>query len=112
MKQIAIPVFEDRISNRLDCCENLLLVSVEAGEIKKRDKIHLLQTDPFANLKTMIDLGVDVLICNGITDFYSQRLRENHIEVIPWISGEVEQVLALYVEKKLLTRRKINHGKT
>lgn len=108
MKQIAIPVFEDRISNRLDCCEHLLLVSIEQDTIKKREFIRLLDNNPFAKLKTMIDLGIDVMICNGITDFYSQRLLENNVKVIPWISGNVDAVLKQYLENRLFSEKTQN----
>ena len=101
MKRIAIPIFEDRVSNRLDCSENLLLVSTEENAIKKREMICLLTMNPSVRLNTLIDLGIDVLICNGITEFYSQRLSDSNVQVIPWISGEAEEVLARYLEGKL-----------
>lgn len=101
MKRIAIPVFGDRISNRVDCSNNILMVCVEDGEIKIREKIHLLQMNPSLKLNTLVDLGIDVLICNGITDFYSRRLSESNVQVIPWISGKVDEVLAWYLEGKL-----------
>ncbi|MBN1543276.1 hypothetical protein JW992_14135 [candidate division KSB1 bacterium] len=112
MTQIAIPVFEDRISNRLDCCEHFLLVTLERGKIKKRESIRLPQQDSLAKLKAMIDLGLDVVICNGITDFYSQRLLEKHIQVIPWISGNVDAVLTRYLHNRLISEKKLNNKKS
>jgi len=101
MKTIAITIFGNRISNRIDCCETVLLVSIEKGVIKKREKVHLVQTNPSMKLDMLIELGVDVLICNGITRFCSNKLSDSNIEVIPWISGEVEEVLTQYREGRL-----------
>jgi len=112
MKRIAIPIFGDRISNRLDCSENILLVSIEEGEIKKRETIRLLQTNQSVKLSTLVDLGMDVLICNGITKFYSRRLSESNIRIIPWISGEVEEVLGWYLEGKLISKDSRDSDKT
>jgi predicted Fe-Mo cluster-binding NifX family protein len=78
------------------------MIYVEGGEIKNREKIHLLQMNQSLKLNTLVDLGIDVLICNGITDFYSKRLSDSNVEVIPWISGEVEKVLTQYLKGKLI----------
>lgn len=104
MKRIAIPVFEDRISNRLDCSENLLLVSLEKGEIIKREIVLLTHTGSSAKLNTLIGLKIDVLICNGITTFYSRRLSNTNIEIIPWVSGKIDEVLAWYLESESIPK--------
>ncbi|KAA3609230.1 MAG: hypothetical protein DWQ05_23130 [Calditrichaeota bacterium] len=97
MKKIAIPVFGDRISNRLDCCENILLISIEDGVIKTRDAFRLTHLNPAVKLAMLVELGIDVLICNGITEFYTRRLSDCNVQVIPWIYGEVDNVLACYL---------------
>ena len=38
-----------------------------------------------------------MLICDGITEFCSNQLANTPIQVIPWVSGEVEEVLANYL---------------
>lgn len=102
MKRIAIPVFENRISNRLDCSENIFLYSVDRDKIENHEIARLVQASPSAKLNMLLELGIDVLICNGITDFYSRKLSESKIQVIPWISGEVEDVLYHYLKGKLI----------
>ncbi len=101
MKRIAIPVFENRISNRLDCSENILLYSVENNKIESHETVHLIRANPSLKLNMLLELGIDVLICNGITDFYSQKLKGYKIQVIPWISGEVQEVMSQYLNGNL-----------
>ena len=102
MKKIAIPVFENRISNRLDCSENIMLYSVDNEKVKSCETIRLVRANPSEKLNVLLELGIDVLICNGITNFYSYKLKESKIQVIPWISGESEDVLQHYLKGELL----------
>lgn len=101
MTTIAIPIFENRISNRLDCSENILFISIENGVVKKRQTFHWALAKPLEKINSLIHLGVNVLICDGITEFYSSQLKNTPIQVIPWVSGEVDDVLAQYLEGKL-----------
>ena len=103
--QLAIPFFGNRISNRLDCSENFLFVSIENGIIIKCKKIRVLQKKPSALVNILNQLEVDVLICDGITEFYAQQLDNAHIQVIPWISGEVEDVMNKYLSGKLINHK-------
>lgn len=104
MKKIAIPVFGDRISNRLDCSENILIITVENGVIKRSETIHLVPSNPSTRINMFLILGIDVLICNGITKFYLHKLNDSNIKIIPWISGEIEETLTRYLEGKLITK--------
>ena len=104
MKKIAIPVYGDRISNRLDCSENIMLITVENGVIKKRETIRLVPSNLSTRINMFLILEIDVLICNGITKFYSHKLNDSNIKVIPWISGEIEETLTRYLEGKLITK--------
>ncbi|MEJ2657379.1 MAG: NifB/NifX family molybdenum-iron cluster-binding protein [Desulfobacterales bacterium] len=104
MKRIAIPVFENRISNRLDCCENIILYSIYRSKIQCCETVRLVQASPSEKLNMLLEMGIDVLICNGITAFYSRKLSEKNIQVIPWVSGEVKKVVNQYLNHKLAPR--------
>lgn len=114
MKKLAIPVYGGRISNRLDCSENIMLVTVENGIVKERETIRLALTNSLERINTLIELGADVLICNGITKFYSNKLKDSNIRVIPWVCGDVEETLSRYLEDELInqnTQKKRNPKK-
>ena len=111
MRKIAIPVFENRISNRLDCSENIILYFVDQQNVKSYRTIHLVKSNPTAKLNLLLELDIDVLICNGITNFYSQKLSESDIQVIPWISGEAGEVLHQYLRGKLVPEFPKNKSK-
>lgn len=98
MKTIAIPVYGNRISNRLDCSKDVLLVYIENGRIDKRETYHWAQANPWEKIEMLLHLGVNILICDGITEFYANQLRNTPVKVIPWISGEVDEILVQYLE--------------
>jgi predicted Fe-Mo cluster-binding NifX family protein len=97
MKTIAIPVFGNRISNRLDSSENVLLVAIENDVIKKRESYYWALANPLEKIDMLRQFGVEVLICDGITEFCSNQLANTPIEVIPWVSGEIEDILIEYL---------------
>jgi len=110
MKTIAIPIFGSRISNRLDSSENVLLVAIEDGAIKKRESYYWALANPLEKIDMLRQFGVDVLICDGITEFCSNQLANNPIQVIPWVSGETEEVLAHYLEGKFSNKILMDEG--
>lgn len=101
MVRVAIPVFGGRISNRLDCSERFVLATVDAGRVASRESIRWVRTGPTSLITLLIDMGVDVLICNGITGFISRRLARTGIRVIPWVSGDADTVLDRFARGQL-----------
>ncbi|MGK7313514.1 MAG: NifB/NifX family molybdenum-iron cluster-binding protein [Candidatus Longimicrobiales bacterium M2_2A_002] len=53
--------------------------------------------DPFDRVRLLRDRGVDCVICGAIQDIYEDVLRTSGFEVISWVSGFVEDLLALYL---------------
>ena len=97
LMKIAIPFFIDRISNRLDCSENFLFVTVKNNVVLEQKKIRLLHTQPSTLVDILLRLKVDILICNGITESYSKEFKNTHIRVIPWVGGNVDAILNQYM---------------
>lgn len=106
--KIAIPFFSNRVSNRLDCCENFLIVTIEKGKIKSEKKIRLVKNRPALLANILAELKVDVLICGGITEFYTSQFNRTSIQVFPWIVGEVADVLNRYLQGKLINSSQSN----
>lgn len=102
LKQIiAITIFENRISSRLDYAENILLLTVKNGKIIKKEQLIFNQVDPIRKINRLIELGVNVLICGGLTNICKEKLERSQINVIPWLSGNSTKILERYLAGKL-----------
>jgi predicted Fe-Mo cluster-binding NifX family protein len=102
--KIAIPFFRNRVSNRLDSSENILIVTLDKGTIKNQKKIRLVHNEPRMMTNILNQLEVDVLICGGITEYYAKRFAHSQIQVIPWVTGELDDVIKSYLTGRLKNR--------
>jgi len=99
--KIAIPVWKSRVSPVFDYAGRVLLVdSDSAGEQQGRVE-KCLEPLPFQKVGQLRDLGVNVLICGGLSKRLAVRLEALGITVIPWTSGNVDEVLEAYVAGRL-----------
>jgi predicted Fe-Mo cluster-binding NifX family protein len=98
MSTVAIPVFVDRVSSRLDCSESVLLFGVDGRKVLRRQETRWTHLNPLERIQLLIREGVDVLICGGLTETCANMLRDTGIEVIPWVRGEVLEVLDHYLQ--------------
>lgn len=107
MKTIAITVFGTRVSSRLDYAEGVLLVTLDGNAIKNREQVRLVQTNPWEKINTLLQLGIDVLICGGVPDIYANKLRDSGMQLVPWVRGEAEEVLSNFLAGKLSKREAV-----
>jgi predicted Fe-Mo cluster-binding NifX family protein len=99
--KIAIPVFQTKISPRLDSTQNFILLKVEYSRVLKRNKLNTTGWSLSAKLKRLVDLEVDTLICGGIDLESMQHLNFNGIKVYSWITGEVEDAVTRFLNQGL-----------
>ena len=100
-QKLAIPVFGNRISSRLDCSESILLVTVDNGTILQRQEMLWTHGSILERIHVLLEEGVAILICGGLTDTCAEILRDSNIHVIPWIRGDVEDVLTRFIHGTL-----------
>jgi len=94
--KIAITVWEDRISPVFDSAHTLLIAEIQKRKIISRR--HMIfnpeETSRLADSLTKLNIGV--LICGAISEIPSNIIIANGITLIPFIGGNVEQVLEAY----------------
>lgn len=105
MKTILIPVFNHRVSSRLDCTECFQIVKIDADRIKNVEKIKLVAKNQLEKLNLIISLKPDTVICNGLTEFYENEFHKNKINVIPWVHGQFEEVVKNFMNGNLIEKR-------
>ncbi len=94
--KVALTAWEDRISPVFDSARTLLIAEIKNGEIVDR------QLEPFApdmisRMPGRINaLGIDVMICGAISQLPARIVEACGVRLIPFVSGQVEEVLASY----------------
>ena len=100
--RIAIPLFEKRISPRFDYAPSVLLVSVaNGGRIIERQEIPFQSHNYIERINQLKFSGVEVVICGGISNEMLNMLKGNNIEAIPWVTGDAQEALQLFLQGRL-----------
>ncbi len=100
---VAITVWGNRISPVFDAAQTLLIAEIRDNKILDR-KITGFQADIFNGvIRLFEELDVQVLICGALCEGPVRLLESQGIEVIPFMTGEAEKVLEMYVNGKDLT---------
>ena len=93
---VAISVWQERISSVFDFAAKLLLIDLEKGHEKSRKEIVLSEQSGPERAAKLRQLEVNVLICGVISRSLADMLNGAGIQVLPFVTGSVEQVLAAY----------------
>ncbi|MFO8165445.1 MAG: NifB/NifX family molybdenum-iron cluster-binding protein [Thermodesulfobacteriota bacterium] len=108
--KIAIPTWNGRISPVFDTASRLLVV-----EIKEKSEVARFETDiseHFLPGKTMrlTGLEIDTLICGAISRPLAYMITTAGIKLIPWIAGQVEEILEAFLKDNLFDPQYIMPG--
>jgi predicted Fe-Mo cluster-binding NifX family protein len=95
--KLAIPVWQGRISPVFDVAGQLLLVELADGREVARQEQMVDETTADERSRKLAELGVETLICAGISQSLETGLADRGIRVIARICGNVEEVLAAFV---------------
>ena len=97
---VAITVWGTRISPVFDSAQTLLVAEICANRVVER-KIQRFQATMFSRcLNLLQELDVKGLICGALCEGPVRLLEFHGIEVIPFVTGEAEEILTCYVQGK------------
>lgn len=95
--KIALTVWENRVSPLFDSASEILIADIQgSGTIKKRLEPFEYES-AFLRAARLDDLGVDVLICGGISNFYANLVEARRIKIVPFATGPVDEVLEAFM---------------
>jgi predicted Fe-Mo cluster-binding NifX family protein len=109
--KIVIPVFESRISPRFDCAPGFRLYEMEGDRITGIREISCEGWNDMDRVSRLKVLGIDTLICGGIPDYLLSILKNNGINVIPWVAGDNSEVLTVFLQGRLNSGTVICQGR-
>lgn len=99
--KLAIPLFQSEVAPRFDVANRILMVSVERGRENGREIVEFPDEPLIARVNRVIDLEPDVLICGNLDGFSGRMLSDRGIRIVPWVMGDAEGVLWLFIRGKL-----------
>ena len=99
--QVALTVWEGRISPLFDATRMLLVVDVKGNQIAAKRYEPLDCDSALSRVSKLDDLGIKTLICGGISDDFANLIEGNGIKIIPFVSGTVDEVLEAYLAGSL-----------
>ncbi len=98
---IAVPNCQGRVSPVFDVATRLVLVHLKGeAELERRDVV-LFEKEPELIVRSLGELGVEVLICGAISQGLQAALELVGIRVLAQVCGDIEAVVAAYRTKRL-----------
>jgi len=100
--KIAIPIYNDSVSNVFDFAGKLLLVDIENGEEANRSEVALENQSLPQRVGKLKSLEVDVLVCGAISRLLANMITASGIQVLPYVTGSIDDVLKAYLAGQLV----------
>ena len=100
--KIAIPICEDCVSNVFDFAGKLLLVEIENSKEISRSEVPLESQSLSQRVGQLKSLEVDVLICGAISRALANMVTAPGIQVLPYVTGRIDDVLQAYLTGQLV----------
>jgi predicted Fe-Mo cluster-binding NifX family protein len=98
---IAVPNCQGRVSPVFDVAARLVLVSLKGEAELERKDVVLFEKQPGGVVRSLGELGIQVLICGAISQGLQRALEQAGLRVVPRICGEIESVIAAFREGTL-----------
>ena len=101
MIKVAIPIFHNRVSPRLDCARKLLVLAIEKKQPVERMELDIGHWLPDEKIIQLRQMGIDQLICGGIRIEDRIGLTRFGIQVASPLYGEVDTIIEEYLRGNL-----------
>lgn len=100
MPQVALTIWGSRISPVYESASHIRLVQINDMHTARMNDMPL-PPDPIRRIEMFREHGVRVLICGAISGLQASIIRACEIRLLPFVTGEVNEVLTAYTHGKL-----------
>ena len=95
-ERIAVPVYNGRVSPVFDTAQRLLVIEAEnAGEVGRSERTIALLFPP-QRAQWLAEQAVNTLICGAISMPLANMIQFHGIRLLPWVAGNLEEVIQAY----------------
>lgn len=98
---VAIPIWKGRVSPVFDYARSFHIVDMDGGYPSRTREVLLANSFPPRRARDLAELGVEVLICGGISRGMAAALSSYGIRVIQGIAGGVDEITQAFADGRL-----------
>lgn len=95
--KVALAIWNGRISPVFDASERILVLEIKDGKIMAQREELIGESDSLRRVRRLVDLSIEALICGAISRSLAGLISAYGIRVLPFIAGEVDEVLMAYL---------------
>ena len=110
MKRLGIPIWNNWVSPVFETSSALLIVDFEDKRETARAVVPMERESLGRKMSLLRDIGIDTLICNGVSRRVNDALLDIGLKVIPCRSGPVEEIITAYSSDQLDQPRYVVRG--
>jgi len=103
LKKIAIPVDGTKISQHFGHCQQFCLVKIDGKELLEKELIPNPGHKPGYLPRYLRELNIDCILAAGMGMRAINLFKENDIEVVTGVSGEIDYIIDQYLNNCLET---------
>ena len=96
--KVAVTAWGERISPVFDASRRLLIAEIEDRRVTNRSTLLFDPARPTSLASMLKDLDVAVLICGAVSQVPASIIAATGVTLIPFITGDVNRVLAAYAK--------------
>jgi predicted Fe-Mo cluster-binding NifX family protein len=104
--KLAIPRMGEDVAPCLEYSATIAIFTIEDGQVVDQLDFPFRSPEPVDRIRLLRDQHVDVVICGGVQEAFEDLVRASGIELISWVSGNVEDLLASYLSGRLVPGRR------
>ena len=100
--RFAVPIWNDRVSPVFDTARRLVLVDIRQGKEQERQVVEIeADSFPARRARRLVELRVNVLVCGAISRPLAELVTMAGVMIVPWVTGQVDDVLRAYMAGRL-----------
>jgi predicted Fe-Mo cluster-binding NifX family protein len=103
--RIGVPIWNGRVSPVLDAAEQMLVVEIGTGGSTTRRAVLLSPRSLPAQAARIGELSLDTLVCGAVSRVLAEMLESSGLRLVPWVAGDLEEVLSAVETGELGNRR-------
>jgi predicted Fe-Mo cluster-binding NifX family protein len=103
--RLAIPVWNDRISPVLDVAQKMILFDLDGKRVINHIPIILSGDSLTHRVIKLKENRVDLVLCGAVSEVLHKTLINQDIEVFPWLTGKIDEVLPAFVSGQICKAR-------